>query len=167
MGKYQVAVNFTNLLYAAIFFTVCRPHTFFQTEHLVEGRAARIVACRCRGGVMELRLRRLRYYPDSPYTLDPLRYLSLPRTSLQVDPLDRRNVFVGRSTLGKGAGEGLFARRAIPKDGLVRKWIYMISFKKLMFNLQIASYGGLLTSTSLDAKEKCNEVSSFLLPAPP
>ena len=114
---------------------MCSPHTFFQTEHLAEGRAARIVACRCRGGVMELRLRRLRYYPRSPYTLDPLRYLSLPRTSLQVDPLDRRNVFVGRSTLGRGAGEGLFARRAIPKDGLVKKMCSLDSPKFVLLKM--------------------------------
>ncbi len=73
------------------------------------------------------------------YTRDPLKYLSMPVTSLLVDPLDWHNTYVAPTTLGPDIGEGLFAKRDLPKGAL------------------IVSYGGTLI-TSHNSNNFCNTV---------
>ena len=85
----------------------------------------------------------LPFFPQR-YTYDPLRYLSMPKTSLLVDPLDRRNTYVAPTTLDiPGVGEGLFARRDLRRGNL------------------IAGYGGTLVSNLEDQNgEFCNLTQS-------
>ena len=66
----------------------------------------------------------------------------MPATSLMVDPIDRRNAYVGPSTLGPSAGEGLFARQDLQVGSLV------------------VNYGGTLKLRWMRKNGVCNEVST-------
>ncbi len=97
---------------------------------------------RCRNGILELHIKTLRgkYGRSSVLTHDPMRYLSMPKSSTVMDPIDHRNVYVAPSRLGSGAGEGIFAKRDIAKGAIV------------------VTYAGTLVSKYTDLKDHCNSV---------
>ncbi len=51
----------------------------------------------------------------------------MPKTSLLMDPLDWHNVYVAPSTLGEQAGEGIFAKRDLPKGSIIVSYAGTIS----------------------------------------
>ena len=86
---------------------------FNQDDFLLEGRATKIVAFKCHKGILKLRLSK----KSSPevYVYDPINVLSMPKASLLMDPLERRQLYVNDSLLnGLNFNEGVFAKKFIP-----------------------------------------------------
>ena len=122
-------------------------HGTFENGRLVSGVAVRLTARRCRGGLMEIRVKP----PPASFStrrdhLLPWRAESFPGEFLaanarRMDPFERRSVYAGPS-LVPGANEGIFAKRAFLPGDLVSYFVGVITVEDsfLFDNLTTEEY---------------------------
>jgi histone-lysine N-methyltransferase SETD7 len=97
-------------------------HGTFDNGQLVEGVAMRIVGRRCRGGILELRLRPSRFANPLPWRRDADNRQLIRANARRMDPFERRSVYAATSHI-PGANEGVFAKRDFVAGDLVSYFV--------------------------------------------
>ena len=93
-------------------------HSEFDTEgHMVHGRFAKVQDFKQNGG-LPIPLVQLHDVSDT-YNYDISSYLKIAEKPLLRDPYEQQTTYIGPSGIHPEAGEGLFAKRPIPKGTLI------------------------------------------------